>query len=164
LPAALVGARFRAGTADAGLARVEPSSAGPGNPSAHAAERHALMSSRNADLLATVRLLALLPGVKPRVAKDRLYAGLLNAVLAQRPSFKLWPCEVQVADCDELFIPDRNGVDRVSAKGAEILLRLYRDGALPMSAKPPSQNVAQVLAYIANGAAKLGKPGSPAQG
>ena len=46
-----------------------------------------------AALPATLRLLALLPGVKPRVAKDRLYSGLLNAVLAQRPSFKLWPSE-----------------------------------------------------------------------
>ena len=108
-----------------------------------------------ANLLATLRLLALLPGVKPRVAKDRLYSGLLNAVLAQRPSFKLWPSEVSVADCDEIFIPDRKGIDRVSPKGAELLLRLYRDGALPMSAKPPSEDVAAVLAYIASGTAVL---------
>ena len=102
-----------------------------------------------ANLLATLRLLALLPGVKPRVAKDRLYSGLLNAVLAQRPSFKFFPSEVSVADCDEIFIPDRKGVDRVSAKGAEVLLKLYRDGALPMSGKVVSGDVGEVLAYIA---------------
>ena len=103
------------------------------------------------DLLATLKLLALLPGVKPRVAKDRLYGGLLNAVLAQRPSFKLWPSEVLVADCDEIFIPDRQGTDRVSPKGAEVLLKLYREGALPMLSKVPSEAVADVLAYIAGG-------------
>ena len=102
-------------------------------------------------MLATLKLLALLPGVKSRVAKDRIYGGLLNAVLAQRPSFKLYPSEVSVADCDEIFIPDRKGVDRVSAKGAAVLLRLYRDGALPMSGKVPSREVAKVLAYIAGG-------------
>ena len=102
-------------------------------------------------MLATLKLLALLPGVKPRVAKDRLYGGLLNAVLAQRPSFKLWPSEVSVADCEEIFIPDRKGVDRVSPKGAEVLLGLYRAGALPMSGKVPSEEVADVLAYIAGG-------------
>ena len=104
-----------------------------------------------AALLATLRLLALLPGVKPRVAKHRLYGGLLNAVLAQRPSFKLWPSEVSVADCDEFFIPDRRGIDRVSPKGAALLLNLYRDGALPMSGKVPSEHVGEVLAYIASG-------------
>ena len=102
-----------------------------------------------ANLLATLRLLALLPGVKPRVAKHRLYSGLLNAVLAQRPSFRLFPSEVSVVDCDEIFIPDRKGVDRVSAKGAEVLLKLYRDGALPMSGKVASGDVGEVLAYIA---------------
>ena len=102
-------------------------------------------------MLATLKLLALLPGVKPRVAKDRLYGGLLNAVLAQRPSFKLWPSVVSVADCEEIFIPDRKGVDRVSPKGAEVLLGLYRAGALPMSGKVPSEEVADVLAYIAGG-------------
>ena len=100
-------------------------------------------------MLATLKLLALLPGVKPRVAKDRLYGGLLNAVLAQRPSFRFFPSEVSVADCDEIFIPDRKGVDRVSAKGAEVLLKLYRDGALPMSGKVVSGDVGEVLAYIA---------------
>ena len=104
-----------------------------------------------AALLATLRLLALLPGVKPRVAKDRLYSGLLNAVLAQRPSFKLWPSEVSVADCDEIFIPDRRGIDRVSPQGAEVLLRLYRAGALPMSCQAPSDDLGAVLAYIASG-------------
>ncbi len=101
--------------------------------------------------MATLKLLALLPGVKPRVAKDRLYGGLLNAVLAQRPSFNFWPSEVSVADCDEIFIPDRKGTDRVSPKGAEVLLKLYRDGALPMSGKVPSADVAEVLAYISSG-------------
>ena len=93
----------------------------------------------------------MLPGVKPRVAKDRLYGGLLNAVLSQRPSFKFWPCEVWVADCEELFIPDRKGIARVSPRGAEVLLKLYRAGALPMSAKVPSADVEEVLAYIASG-------------
>ena len=100
--------------------------------------------------MATLKLLALLPGVKPRVAKDRLYGGLLNAVLAQRPSFKLWPGEVSVADCDEIFIPDRQGIDRVSPKGAGVLLKLYRAGALPMASKVPSEDVEEVLAYIAS--------------
>lgn len=118
---------------------------------AHSPSRHAQMQTRSAALLATLKLLALLPGVKPRVAKDRLYGGLLNAVLAQRPSFKLWPSEVSVADCDEIFIPDRKGIDRVSPKGANVLLKLYRDGALPMSGKVPSEDVAEVLAYIASG-------------
>ena len=108
--------------------------------------------------MATLKLLALLPGVKPRVAKDRLYGGLLNAVLAQRRSFKLWPSEVSIADCDEIFIPDRKGIDRVSPKGAEILLELYRAGALPMSGKVPSEAVGDVLAYIA------GCIGAPRQG
>ena len=115
--------------------------------------RHAPMQTLPTQLLATLKLLALLPGVKPRVAKHRLYGGLLNAVLAQRPSFKLWPSEVLVADCDEVFIPDRKGIDRVSPKGAEVLLRLYREGALPVSAKPPSADVERVLAYIASGTA-----------
>ena len=101
--------------------------------------------------LATLNLLALLPGVKPRVAKDRLYGGLLNAVLAQRSSFNLFPSEVSVADCDEIFIPDRRGIARVSPKGAEVLLRLYRAGALPMSGKVPSEDVVEVLAYVASG-------------
>ena len=109
------------------------------------------MQTPSAVRLATLKLLALLPGVKPRVAKDRLYSGLLNAVLAQRPSFKLWPSEVSVVDCEELFMPDRKGVDRVSPKGAALLLKLYRDGALPMSGKVPSEDVVEVLAYIANG-------------
>ena len=64
------------------------------------------MPTPPAALLTTLKLLALLPGVKPRVAKDRLYGALLNAVLAQRSSFNLWPSEVSVADCDEIFIPD----------------------------------------------------------
>ena len=111
------------------------------------------MLTPRADFLATLKLLALLPDVKPRVAKDRLYGGLLNAVLAQRPSFKLFPSEVSVADCDEIFITDRKGIDRASPKGAELLLKLYRAGALPMSGKVPSGNVAEVLAYIAGGRA-----------
>lgn len=101
-------------------------------------------------MLATLKLLAMLPGVKPRLAKDRLYGGLLNAVLAQRPSFKLWPSEVAVADCDEVFIADRKGIDRVSPKGAALLLQLYRASALPMSGKLPSADVGEVLAYIAS--------------
>ena len=109
------------------------------------------MPTPAADLLATLKLLAMLPGVKARVAKHRLYGGLLNAVLAQRPSFNLWPSEVSVADCDEIFIPDRKGIDRVSPKGAELLLKLYRAGALPMSGKVPSEDVGGVLAYIASG-------------
>lgn len=109
------------------------------------------MQTPPAAWLSTLKLLALLPGVKPRVAKDRLYGGLLNAVLAERPSFKLWPSEVSVADCDEIFIADRRGTDRVSPKGAEVLLRLYRDGAFPMSGKVPSEEVGGVLAYIASG-------------
>ena len=36
-------------------------------------------------------------------------------------------------------------------KGAEVLLKLYRDGALPMSGKVPSEDVGDVLAYIASG-------------
>ena len=107
------------------------------------------MPTPPAALLSTLKLLALLPGVKPRVAKDRLYGALLNAVLAQRPSFKLFPSEVWVADCDEIFIPDRRGIDRVSPKGAEVLLKLYRAGALSMSGKAPSEEVGQVLGYIA---------------
>ena len=59
-------------------------------------------------------------------------------MLAQRPSFKLFPSEVSVVDCEEIFITDNKGVDRVSPKGAEILLRLYRDSALPMSGQVPS--------------------------
>ena len=113
--------------------------------------RHAPMQTLPTQLLATLKLLALLPGVKPRVAKHRLYGGLLNAVLAQRPSFKLWPSEVLVVDCDEIFIPDRKGIDRVSPQGAEVLLRLYRDGALPMSGKASSADVGEVLAYVASG-------------
>ena len=109
------------------------------------------MPTPPAALLSTLKLLALLPDVKPRVAKDRLYGGLLNAVLAQRPSFKLFPSEVMVADCDEIFITDSKGIDRVSPNGAEILLRLYRDSALPMSGQVPSGEVGEVLAYIAGG-------------
>lgn len=116
------------------------------------------MQTPTANLLATLKLLAMLPGVKPRAAKDRLYGGLLNAVLAQRPSFKLWPSEVLVADCDELFISDRKGIDRVSPKGAEVLLKLYRAGALPMSGKVPSVDVGEVLAYIATGRDGLATP------
>ncbi len=110
-----------------------------------------MMPTPPAALLTTLKLLALLPGVKPRVAKDRLYGALLNAVLAQRPSFKLFPSEVSVADCEEIFITDNKGVDRVSPKGAEILLRLYRDSALPMSGQVPSGEVEEVLAYVARG-------------
>ena len=110
-----------------------------------------MMPTPPAALLTTLKLLALLPGVKPRVAKDRLYGALLNAVLAQRPSFKLFPSEVSVVDCEEIFITDNKGVDRVSPKGAELLLRLYRDSALPMAGQVPSGEVEEVLAYVARG-------------
>lgn len=89
------------------------------------------------DLLATSAFLAMLPGVKPRVAKAEIRNLFDDAVIEYKDEFRVGEEAVTVDEANELFISTLGVADRVSPKGARLLIRLYRAGALPMKwAKP----------------------------
>jgi hypothetical protein len=62
---------------------------------------------------------------------------------------------VLLKDLDELFIEEEPGAPRISPKGAQLLLKLYRQGVLEVAEKRPDEDGAEILEAYAQGKASI---------
>jgi len=100
------------------------------------------------DLLSLTSFLGMLPGVKPRSARELLTACMHDAIWEKRGSFTLGPVTIPVGEANEFFIRDDRDVQHVSPRGAALLIKLYEAGELPMKTKRVQPTPDEALAYM----------------
>jgi hypothetical protein len=104
---------------------------------------------RPEDFLPLRDFLKRLPGVRAASAYTRLSGAYRDAVETQAATVTFWEATAPLDMAAQIFVRAADTKDRVSPKGAMLLLQLYRLGELPLEMSSPESVPTELSEYAA---------------
>jgi hypothetical protein len=102
-----------------------------------------------------VEALRLLPGIGPLQERNRLGEAKYQASRSPSRTADFNGVQVTLVQLEELFVQDERGRPRVSAAGATLLLRLFKEGAFVSFSRRKVEGGLQLLEQYAQGLAPV---------